>query len=425
MRDAHNFSCSLRSQKIMANKIYLDNAATTPLDKKVFESMKPYFSDKFGNASSIHSFGIVASEAVEKARGQVADFFGSQTNEIIFTSGATESNNWALKGVTKKYQAENKKIPHIITTAFEHSCVLESCKALERNKKAEITYLPVYKDGIVKIEDIQKAIKPNTLLISIMYVNNEIGTVQPIAEIGRLIKKINEANKLKAESHKLLFHTDATQAINYFDCKVDKLGVDLLSMSAHKIYGPKGVGVLYIRKGTPIVRKQDGGAQEFGLRAGTLNTPGIVGLGKAIEQVKSRKLKVKSIVSLRDYLIQKVLKEIPDSNLNGSKIKRSPNNANFIFSRVEGESLLMMLDAEGVFGSTGSACSSGSLKPSHVLLSLGLKPEEAHSSLRLTLGKDTTKKDIDYTSRVIKKVVEKLRKFSGNVLEDFYKNNNS
>jgi len=401
-------------------KIYLDNAATTPVDKKVFEAMKPYFSDKFGNASSIHSFGRVASEAVEKARGQVADFFGAQTNEIIFTSGATESNNLALKGAAEAYRAENSKTPHIITTAFEHSCILESCKALEKNKKAEITYLPVYKDGVIKMEDIKKAIKSNTLLISIMYVNNEIGTVQPITEIGKLIKKINQKREVK-KLNKIIFHTDATQAINYFDCRVDKLGVDLLSMSAHKIYGPKGVGILYARKGTPIIRKQDGGAQEFGLRAGTLNTPGIVGLGKAIEQVKSRKSKVKSMTLLRDYLIKRVLKEIPDSYLNGSKIKRSPNNVNFSFSRVEGESLLMMLDAEGVLGSTGSACSSGSLKSSHVLLALGLKPEETHGSLRLTLGKYITKKDIDYTVKTIKKVVEKLRKVSGGVLEDYYK----
>ncbi|MFZ2976035.1 MAG: cysteine desulfurase family protein [Candidatus Moraniibacteriota bacterium] len=393
-------------------QIYLDHAATTPVDKKVLKEMMPYFSDKYGNSSSLHSFGQEASEVVEKARMQVAKYFNANLNEIIFTSGATESNNLAIKGVDKAYFKKEKKKPHIITTTFEHHCVLETVKKMEKENLIEATYINPKKDGVIGVRDIKNAIKPNTILVSVMYVNNEIGTVQPIPEIGKMLKKNNQ---------KIIFHTDATQAINYFDCNVEKLGVDLMSMSAHKIYGPKGVGVLYAKFGLDIVKIQDGGAQEFGLRAGTLNVPGIVGLGSAIEKVKNQKSKVKSMVALRDYLINKILKEIPDSRLNGSRIKRSPNNVNVNFSRVEGESLLMMLSQEGIFASTGSACSSGSLSPSHVLLALGLKPEETHGSLRLTLGKNTTKKEIDYAVKVIKKSVEKLRKVSGNVLKDYYK----
>lgn len=397
----------------MAN-IYLDHAATTSVDKKVLKEMMPYFSGLFGNASSLHSFGQEASQAVEKARMQVAKHFNANLNEIIFTSGATESNNLAIKGVVKAYYKKEKKKPHVITTTFEHHCVLETVQKMEKENLIEATFINPKKDGVIDVRDIKKAIKSNTILVSVMYVNNEIGTVQPISEIGKMIKKNNP---------KIIFHTDATQAVNYFDCNVEKLGVDLLSMSAHKIYGPKGIGALYAKFGLNIAKIQDGGAQEFGLRAGTINTPGIIGLGSAIELIKKEKSKNKNIEKLRDYLIAKILKEIPDSILNGSKIKRSPNNVNVNFSRVEGESLLMMLSAEGVFASTGSACSSGSLSPSHVLLSLGLKPEETHGSLRLTLGKNTTKKEIDYAVKVIKKSVEKLRKVSGNVLKEFYLNN--
>ncbi|PIP27984.1 MAG: cysteine desulfurase NifS [Candidatus Moranbacteria bacterium CG23_combo_of_CG06-09_8_20_14_all_35_22] len=394
--------------------IYLDHAATTAVDKKVLQEMMPYFSDKYGNASSLHYFGQEASQAVEKARIQVAKYFNANLNEIIFTSGATESNNLVIKGVVKAYYKKEKKKPHIITTAFEHHCVLNAVKNLEKENLVEATFINPKKDGVISVADIKNAIKSNTILISVMYVNNEIGTVQPIAEIGKIIQKNNP---------KIIFHTDATQAVNYFDCNVEKLGVDLLSMSAHKIYGPKGVGVLYIKKGLIIAKIQDGGAQEFGLRAGTINTSGIVGLGSAISMIKDqRTTNNEKIKKLRDYLIAKVLKEIPDSRLNGSKIKRSPNNVNVNFSRVEGESLLMMLSSEGIFASTGSACSSGSLSPSHVLLSLGLKPEETHGSLRLTLGKNTTKKEVDYAVKVIKRSVEKLRKVSGSVLKDYYKN---
>ncbi len=405
-------------------KIYLDYAATTPTDKEVLKAMLPYFNIEFGNASSLHSFGRNAMDAVTQARKKTAGFFDAKEEEIIFTSGATESNNLAIKGVLRAYQknspAGGGKIPHIITTAFEHSCVLKACQKLGKEGNAEITYLPVHSDGIVKVKDVQNAIKRNTLLISVMYVNNEIGTVQPIAEIGKLLKNIN-----KKRERKIFFHTDATQAIAYFDCNIEKLGADLLSMSAHKIYGPKGVGILYIRKGTKIDRIQDGGDQEFSLRAGTLNTTGIIGLGKAIELLQKTKEKnAHKIKKLRDYLIKKILKEIPDAQLNGSLKKRSPNNANFSFLNVEGESLLFYLDAEGIACSTGSACSSGSLDPSHVLLALGLKPEQAHGSLRVSLGKYTTKNEIDIFIAKLKNILQKLRKVSGKVLQEYYSQKN-
>ncbi len=392
--------------------------------------MLPYFSEKYGNAMSLHEFGNEANKALEKARKSAADFFGADKEEIIFTSGATESNNLVVKGVLRAYYdnirsnlpkiSSNLRVPHIITTAFEHHCVLDACKAAQKENLAEVTFIKPNKEGIIFTEDVKKAIKPNTILVSVMYVNNEIGTVQPIAEIGKLIKNYN--SKLPITNYKLLFHTDATQAINYFNCNVNKLGVDLLSMSAHKIYGPKGVGALYIRKGTAIKQVMDGGGQEGGKRAGTHNVPGIVGLGTAISMINDQgtKNKKNEILKLRNYLIDKILKEIPKTRLNGSKIKRSPNNANFSFQNVEGESLLIMLDAEGIAASTGSACSSGSLSPSHVLLSLGMKAEEAHGSLRLTLGKNTTKKEIEYTISKLKNIIEKLRKVSGNVLGDYY-----
>lgn len=371
---------------------------------------------------SVHSFGQTAQKAVDKARSQAGDFFHCLPQEIIFTSGATESNNLAIKGVVKSYYSKFSKKPHIITTAFEHHCVLNACVALEKEKLAEVTYVQPDKNGLIKVGDIKKAIKPNTILISVMYVNNEIGTVQPIAEIGRLTKKVN--SKIKNLEFKIIFHTDATQAVNYFDCDVEKLGVDLLSMSAHKIYGLKGVGVLYIKKGTPIKKIQDGGDQEYKMRAGTHNVPGIVGLGEAIAQITKSPPKAgppmaEKIKSLRDYLIKRILKEISGSYLNGSQKKRSPNNANFRFDNVEGEGLILSLDMEGIAGSTGSACSSGALTPSHVLLSLGLKPEQVHGSLRLTLGKYTTKKEIDYAILHTKETVIRLRKISGNVLKEF------
>jgi cysteine desulfurase len=406
----------------MGKKIYLDHAATTPVDREVLKTMLPYFSEKFGNPMSLHQFGQESSEAMEKAREIIANFFHAEKKEIIFTSGATEANNLAIKGIVRSFTAKNKIKPHIITTAFEHHCVLNACKRLEKDDLAEVTFLRPDKEGMINLNALEKAIKPNTILVSVMYVNNEIGTVQPIAEIGKLIKKINQKRGIK-KLNKIIFHTDATQAINYFDCNVNKLGVDLLSMSAHKIYGPKGTGLLYVRQGVYIKKEMDGGAQESGMRAGTHNMTGIVGLGAAIKKVKEQKLNIKNIKKLRDYLIKRVLKEIPDVQLNGSKIKRSPNNANFGFKSVEGESLILLLDQEGIAASTGSACSSGSLEPSHVLLSLGLKAEETHGSLRLSLGKDTTRKEIEYTLAKLKKVIGQLRQTSGDVLEDYYKKN--
>ncbi|MFZ5982664.1 MAG: cysteine desulfurase family protein [Patescibacteria group bacterium] len=398
-------------------KIYLDYAATTPLDKEVEKVMRPYYSKLFGNPMSLHSFGREASEAVEKSRTQVANFLGSNSKEIIFTSGATESNNLAIRGVVLSYWQKGKKKPHIITTSFEHHCVLNTCQELEKEGLAEVTFIKPDKSGVIDPKKVARAIRPETILISIMYVNNEIGTIQPIAEIGKIIKK------LKTKNQKLFLHTDATQAINYLDCNVKKLGVDLLSLSAHKIYGPKGVGCLYVKRGTPLKQIQLGGDQENGKRAGTHNVPGIVGLGKAISLVDNKNNK--GLAKLRDWLIKKVLSEIPDSWLNGDSKLRTPNNINFGFRNVEGEALILMLDSYGIATSTGSACSSGSLEPSHVLLSLGLRPEEAHGSLRITLGKQTTQEEIKYAFKTLKKVVSDLRKISGNVLDDYYKNNSS
>jgi cysteine desulfurase len=401
-------------------KIYLDYGATTPVDKEVLKEMLPYFSDKFGNAMSVHSFGQVALRAVDQARYKIADFFGASANEIIFTSGATESNNLVVKGVLKSYYSKFKTKPHIITTAFEHHCVLDACKAAEKEGIAEITFIRPDKDGLINPKEVEKSVKKNTILISVMYVNNEIGTVQPIEKIGKIVK-VKNYERHGENNFPIVFHTDATQAVNYFDCNVDKLGVDMLSMSAHKIYGPKGVGLLYVRKNTSLRRIQDGGDQEYKLRAGTHNVPGIVGLGKAIEIIQGSRSKIcRQVESLRNHLISRVLKEIPQVRLNGSKVKRSPNNANFSFADVEGEGLLLSLDMEGVACSTGSACSSGALSPSHVLLSIGLKAEQAHGSLRMTLGKYTTKQDIDVAVDKIKIVVERLRRISGNILQDYY-----
>ena len=389
-------------------KIYLDHAATTPLDKEVLDEMMPYFSEKFGNPSSIHQFGQEAAGAVDKARQQGADFLSCSPSEIIFTSGATESNNMTIKGIIK---ASNIKNPHIITSAIEHHCVLNSCKEAEKDG-TEVTYLKVDKDGVVNLEDIRKAIKENTILISIMYANNEVGTIEPVAKVGKLLKKINserEKNKLP----KIYFHTDAVQAVNCLDCNVDNLEVDLLSLSGHKIYGPKGVGVLYIRQGTKIKSIQDGGEQEHNFRAGTHNVPGIVGLGKAISLVSENKNKTGEIKTLRNYFIDEVLKNIPSSQLNGSKEFRLPHNANISFKGIEGESLLMMLDQEGIAVSTGSACSSTCLAPSHVLSAMGIPPEIAHSSIRFTLGKDTTKEETDFVLKVLVEKVRKLREISG------------
>jgi cysteine desulfurase len=389
-------------------KIYLDYAATTPTDKEVLKEMMPYFSEKFGNPSSIHQFGQETLEAIDKARQQVAEFLKCSSSEIIFTSGATESNNMAIKGVIRASQVKN---PHIITSSIEHHCILNTCKFLEK-EEVDITYLKVDRNGIVNSEDVKKAIKENTILVSIMYANNEIGVIEPIAEIGKTIKEIN-AEREKNKLPRIYFHTDAVQAVNYLDCYVDNLEVDMLSLSGHKIYGPKGVGALYIKQGTKIKSIQQGGEQEYNLRAGTHNVPGIVGLGKAISLVPKHRKRMEETKKLRDYLIDEITKNIPDSQLNGSEERRLPHNANFSFKGIEGESLLIMLDQEGIAVSTGSACSSASLEPSHVLTALGIPPEIAHASIRFTLGKDTTKENIDYTLKILKEKIKKLRKISG------------
>jgi len=378
---------------------YFDHSATTPVDSRVFEAMLPYFSDTFGNASSIHGFGQQAMAAVDDAREIVADFLGSKTNEIFFTSGATESDNIVILGLAKPGE-------HIITTKIEHPAILEPGKEMEKRGVA-VTYIGVDSKGLVSVDDIEKAIKDNTCLISVMYVNNEIGTIQPIVEIGQLIKKLNQSRK-----NKIYFHTDAVQAANYCEMNVDKLGVDLLSMSGHKIYGPKGIGVLYKRAGAPVSPIQFGGHQEKGIRPGTLNVPGIIGLGKAVKLITEESNNNGRIKKLRDQLISGILKNIPDTQINGDLEKRVPNNAHFSFKGVEGESMLLLLDQEGIAVSTGSACSSGSLEPSHVLMSLGMDPLLAHGSLRITLGKFNTEKDIDYLLEVLPMIVAKLRKIS-------------
>jgi cysteine desulfurase len=404
----------------MSKRVYLDYSATTPVDRKILKAMMPFFSEKFGNPLTIHRFGSEAADSVQGARNEVANFLNCQDKEVIFTSGATESNNFVIKGVLRDYYLKNKRIPHIITSVIEHNSILDTCRKLEKEKKIEVTYVPVTSDGIVKVEAVKKAIKKNTILVSIMQINNEIGTIQPIKEIGKIIEVENK-KRLKKKKREIIFHSDATQGINYLNIDVNKLSVHLLSFSGHKIYAPKGVGVLYRKIGTSIKPLFDGGGHEGGLRAGTHNVPGIVGLGEAIKMLKNKntKFKNKEIKRLRDYLIKRVLKEIPNSHLNGSKVERSPGNANFRFDDVEGESLILSLDMEGIAAGTGSACSSGSLEPSHVLMSLGLKHEQAHGSLRLSLGKYTTKKEIDYTINILKKELNRLRKISGDVLKSF------
>ncbi|NQV12807.1 MAG: cysteine desulfurase NifS [Parcubacteria group bacterium] len=387
-----------------APPIYLDHAATTPVDPEVFATMKPYFTEHYGNPASIHTVGQKAIIAVDEAREQVADFLGCKTGEIIFTSGATESNNFVLKGVLAAAKIQK---PHIITSTIEHPCILDTCQHLEK-RGVEVTYLPVDKEGVLNTKSVQEAIKENTVLVTIIYANNEIGTIQPIAEIGEIIKKANQERK-----NKIIFHTDAVQAIQYLDCNVKKLGVDLLSLSGHKFYGPKGVGVLFVKEGTLIEKIQHGGHQEYNKRAGTLNVPGIVGLGKATELTsKNRVADSKKQQKLRDLLINSILKNIPDSHLNGSNKHRLPNNANIRFDKIEGESIMLHLDFEGIAVSTGSACTSGTLEPSHVLLAIGVAKEQAHGSIRFTLGKDTSEADIKKVLEVLPPIVKKLRQMS-------------
>lgn len=374
--------------------IYLDYAATTPVRKEVLKEMKSYFSKKYGNASSLHSFGQEAKNALEKSREKIAKLINADSEEIIFTSGGTESNNLAIKGVL------GKKKKHIITSAIEHHSVLETTEFLKKQGH-KITYLPVDKHGLVSPKDVEKSITKNTILVSIMHANNEIGTIEPINEIGKICSRYG-----------VLFHTDAVQTFGKVPIDVNKMNISLLSASSHKIYGPKGVGYLYVRKGTKLTPLLHGGGHERNLRSGTENISGIVGFGKAASLAKKEMNKeAERLTGLRDYLIKNVLK-IENSYLNGHPKKRLPNNANFYFKFIEGESLILKLDSKGVSASTGSACSSKSLEPSHVLLAIGLIHEEAHGSLRLTLGKYTKKQDINYVLNVLPKIVKDLRKIS-------------
>ena len=390
----------------MDRLIYLDNAATTKVDHEVFEAMKPYFEEVYGNASSMYSFAGKARKAVDDAREVIADYLGAKAREIYFTAGGSESDNWALKAVAF---AKKEKGKHIITSKIEHHAILHTCEYLEKNG-FEVTYLDVDEHGLVSIEKLKQAIREDTILISIMFANNEIGTIEPIKEIGEV-----------AHEHGIVFHTDAVQAYGHVPIHVDEMNIDLLSASGHKINGPKGIGIMYLRDSVKIGALIHGGAQERGRRAGTHNTPGIVGFAKATElAVQNMEKRAGHERELRDYLIDRVLKEIPYSRLNGHPTTRLSNNANFCFRFIEGESLLIMLDQKGICGSSGSACTSGSLDPSHVLLAIGLPHEIAHGSLRLTLSEETTKEEIDYTVDQLKQIVDRLRNMSP-LYEDFIK----
>ncbi|MCQ2518970.1 MAG: cysteine desulfurase NifS [Lachnospiraceae bacterium] len=390
----------------MSDVIYLDNAATTKVAPEVYEAMKPYFEELFGNAASIYRFAGNSRKAVEAARETVADFLGAKPNEIYFTGGGSESDNWALKGVAYALKDKGK---HIITTKIEHHAILHTCEFLSK-QGFDITYLDVDENGVIDIEALKAAIRPDTILISVMFANNEIGTVEPIKAIGEVAKE-----------NGIYFHTDAVQAYGHLPIDVNELKIDLLSASGHKINGPKGIGIMYIRNGVKIDPFIHGGAQERSRRAGTHNTPGIVGFGKATELAKEKmESRRKYETGLRDYLIERVLSEVPYTKLNGHRTDRLSNNANFSFQFIEGESLLIMLDQKGICGSSGSACTSGSLDPYHVLLAIGLPHEIAHGSLRLTLSDETTKDEIDTTVEAVKFVVERLRSMSP-LYEDFIK----
>ena len=388
--------------------IYLDNAATTATEPAVFEAMKPYFEEYYGNAASIYRFAGKSTMAIDRARQTVADFLGAKPGEIYFTGGGSESDNWALKATAFAGRDKGK---HIITSKIEHHAVLHTCEFLEKNG-FEVTYLDVDENGVVHPEELEKAIRPDTILISIMFANNEIGTIEPIREIGKI-----------AHEHGIIFHTDAVQAYGHLPIRVDEMNIDILSASGHKIGGPKGVGIMYLRDTVRIGAFIHGGAQERGRRAGTHNTPGIVGFGKATEIAEDRMaVNIRKETELRDYLIRRGLEEIPYTRLNGHRTNRLPNNANFSFRFVEGESLLILLDQKGICASSGSACTSGSLDPSHVLLAIGLPHEIAHGSLRLTLSAETTKEEIDYVVEELKAMIERLRSMSP-LYEDFVKEN--
>ena len=382
----------------MEKMIYLDNAATTKTRPEVVESMLPYFTEFYVNPSSVYTFSAKSKEAVTKAREIIADSLGVKSNEIYFTAGGSEADNWALVAAAEAYEAKGK---HIITSKIEHHAILHTCEYLEK-RGYEVTYLDVDENGVVKLDELKKAIRPDTILISIMFANNEIGTIEPIKEIGAIAKE-----------HGILFHTDAVQAYGHVPISADEYNIDMLSASGHKINGPKGIGFLYIRKGVKIRSFIHGGAQERRRRAGTENVPGIVGFGKAVQlAMDEMEERTKKEVEMREYLMEKVLREVPFTRINGSRTSRLPNNINFAFQFIEGESLLIKLDMAGICGSSGSACTSGSLDPSHVLLAIGLPHEIAHGSLRLTLSEENTMEEMDITADKIKEIVAYLRELS-------------
>ena len=389
--------------------IYLDNAATTKTKPEVVEAMLPYFTEKFGNPSSVYGFAAQNKEAVSIAREQIAKALNASAQDVYFTAGGSEADNWALKAAMEAYKDKGN---HLITTKIEHHAILHTCEYLEKNG-CEVTYLDVDENGVVDLNQLKASIRPTTVLISVMYANNEIGTVQPIKEIGQIAKE-----------HGVLFHTDAVQAFGQLPIDVVAEQIDMLSASGHKLNGPKGIGFLYIKKGLKLRSLIHGGGQERKRRAGTENVPGIVGFGKAVElAVAGMDAKIKKETELRDYMIERVLAEIPYVRLNGHRTLRLPNNANFSFQFIEGESLLIMLDMKGICASSGSACTSGSLDPSHVLLAIGLPHEIAHGSLRLTLSEETTKEEIDFTIEQLKSIVANLRNMSP-LYEDFVKKMN-
>ncbi len=393
----------------MSKLIYLDNAATTATHPEVLAAMRPYFTECYSNPSSIYQFAAEAKKAVEKARRTVANFLGAKADEIYFTGGGSESDNWALKATALAYKEKGN---HIITSSIEHHAVLHSCEYLEK-LGYEVTYIGVDENGILKLEELKKAIRPSTILISVMFANNEIGSIQPVREIGEI-----------ARAHGVLFHTDAVQAYGHEAIQVNDMHIDMLSASGHKFGGPKGVGIFYLRNGVKLGPFIHGGAQERARRAGTHNVPGIVGFGKATKiAAKNFTKRNERLTALRDHLIGRVLKEIPYSRLNGHPSLRLSNNANFCFRFIEGESLLMLLDQKGICASSGSACTSGSLDPSHVLLAIGLPHEIAHGSLRLTLGEDITRADLDDVVDELKAIVQRLRSMSP-LYEDFIEKNN-
>lgn len=392
----------------MDRLIYLDNAATTKCAPEAAKAMLPYFSEYYGNPSSIYSLGAESKKAVGEARRVIAESLHADPAEIYFTAGGSESDNWALIAAAEAYADKGR---HIITTGIEHHAVLHTCEYLQK-RGFQITYIPVDEDGIIKLDELERAIRPDTILISVMFANNEIGTIQPVAQIGKI-----------ARAHKILFHTDAVQAYGHIPIDVEELQIDMLSASGHKLYGPKGVGLLYIRKGVKIRSFIHGGAQERKRRAGTENVPGIVGFGAAVKKafgdLEERGEKERQ---LRDYLISEIETKIPYCRLNGDRQRRLPGNVNFSFQFIEGESLLIMLDMKKICASSGSACTSGSLDPSHVLLAIGLPHEIAHGSLRLTLSHENTREELDYVVKSIKEIVEKLRNMSP-LYEDFVKKN--